>query len=168
MAGNIIKIFIFKTLANNNNLHAVTWQNWIWILPNFKSQVASYQITFFISCIIRQLSIPCHNVFGHKSVKKKWRSSSGLLFDWVVKIKKLILTRCFEEINLMCSLSPFDTENLTPCSRSSCALSALLTSRPLLSLLRGRGLPQKKSNQWSTTPREAALPCPQAVPLPCP
>lgn len=29
MAGNIIKIFIFKTLANNNNLHAVTWQNWI-------------------------------------------------------------------------------------------------------------------------------------------
>lgn len=42
MAGNIIKIFIFKTLANNNNLHTVTWQNWIWILPNYKSQVALY------------------------------------------------------------------------------------------------------------------------------
>lgn len=42
MAGNIIKIFILKTLGNKNNLHAVTWQNWMWILPDFKSQVALY------------------------------------------------------------------------------------------------------------------------------
>lgn len=39
MAGNIIKIFIFKTLANDN-LHAVKQQNWIWILPDYKPQVA--------------------------------------------------------------------------------------------------------------------------------
>lgn len=100
MAGNIIKIFFFKTQACNNNLHAVTWQSWIWIPYSFKSWVALYQITFFISCIVRQLSFPCHNAFWHKSVQKNLRSSGGLLFHWAVKIMKSILACCFEDRKL--------------------------------------------------------------------
>lgn len=53
-------------------------------------------------------------------------------------------------------------------SSSSCTLSALLTSLPLLSLLRGWGLPQRSQTSGAQRWGEAALPCPQAVLLPCP
>lgn len=99
---------------------------------------------------------------------KKWRSFSGLLFHWVVKTMKLILTCWVEVINLNVHLSPFGTENVTLYSSSSWILSALLTSLPLLSLLRKGELPQRSQTSGAQRWGEAALPCPQAVLLPCP
>lgn len=161
--------FFFKTQASNNNLHAVTWQSWIWIPYSFKSWVALYQIAFFISCIVRQLSFPCHNAFWHKSVQKNLRSSGGLLFHWAVKIMQSILARWFEDRKLNVHFVTSWRWQLDPL----CTLH-LQCSQPTLQACLGfhysdgGGIPPAKSGQWSKKPRDMALPCPRTALLPQP
>lgn len=118
----MIKIF-FLTQANNSNLHAATWQSWICIPYGFKSWVVLYLITF-ISCTVRQLSFPCHNALGHKSIEK-----IGILWWIVISLsgENHVVNSCllFWRYKATCAL---------------CHLSTIRTS-PLCNLLLGCSQP---------------------------